>query len=321
MNLAGLNLVDLVLVAVMAASLWGGWRRGLAAGAAELATLVASAAFALAAYRLPARWLGGEGFGVWAMPLAFLGSFLVARVVLGLLAGRLLAALPAHAHQHRANRVLGLLPGAANGLIHAAIVAALLLALPLFDGLTLQARESALAQRLSRPAQWLEARLSPIVDPATRATLGRLTVRPGSRETIQLPFQVAQPRPRPDLEARMLELVNAERAAAGLRPLRADADLTQVARRHSADMFARGYFSHITPEGRDPFERMRSAELRFVAAGENLALARSLQQAHDGLMDSPGHRANILRPAFGRLGVGVLDGGVRGLMVTQNFRN
>jgi uncharacterized protein YkwD len=38
-------------------------------------------------------------------------------------------------------------------------------------------------------------------------------------------------------------------------------------------------------------------------------------------MDSPGHRANILRPAFGRLGVGVLDGGVRGLMVTQNFRN
>ena len=316
-----MNLVDLILVAVVAASLWGGWHRGFAVGAAELVALLASAAFALAAYQLPARWLGGEGFGVWAMPLAFLGTFLVARVVLGLLAGRLLAALPAQAHQHRANRVLGLLPGAASGLIHAVIVAALLLALPLFDGLTGQAGDSVLAQHLSRPAQWLEARLSPIVDPAARATLGRLTVRPGSREMVQLPFRVAQPRPRPDLEARMLELVNAERTAAGLRPLRADAALTQVARRHSVDMFARGYFSHITPEGHDPFDRMRAADVRFLAAGENLALARSLQQAHDGLMDSPGHRANILRPAFGRLGVGVLDGGARGLMVTQKFRN
>jgi uncharacterized protein YkwD len=161
----------------------------------------------------------------------------------------------------------------------------------------------------------------PIFAPAVQATLGHLTVRPGSDETVALPFRVAHPRPRPDLEARMLELVNAERVAAGLGPVRPDPELTDVARLHSADMFARGYFSHITPEGRGPFDRMRAKNIRFLAAGENLALARSLQLAHDGLMDSPGHRANILRPAFGRLGVGVLDGGVRGLMVTQNFRN
>jgi len=316
-----MNLVDLLLVAIVAASLWSGWRRGFAIGAAELATLVASVGFALAAYRLPARWLGGDGFGVWAMPMAFLGTFLVARIGLGFVAGGLLAAVPQHAHEHRANRALGLLPGAANGLIHAAIVAALLLALPLSERVNDEARASTLAQRASHPAMWLEARLAPIVDPAARATLSRLTVRPGSRESVRLPFHVTQARPRADLEALMLELVNAERMQAGLRPLRADAELAQVARRHAADMFARGYFSHVTPEGRDPFDRMRAADVRFLAAGENLALARSLQLAHDGLMDSPGHRANILRPVFGRLGVGVLDGGVRGLMVTQNFRN
>jgi uncharacterized protein YkwD len=86
-------------------------------------------------------------------------------------------------------------------------------------------------------------------------------------------------------------------------------------------MFARGYFSHVTPEGRSPFDRMEAAGVSFRTAGENLALAPTLRIAHTGLMNSPGHRANILRPAFGRLGIGVMDGGPRGLMVTQNFRN
>jgi uncharacterized protein YkwD len=66
---------------------------------------------------------------------------------------------------------------------------------------------------------------------------------------------------------------------------------------------------------------MREDDVRFRTAGENLALAPSLQIAHTGLMNSPGHRANILRPQFGRVGIGILDGGRRGLMVTQNFRN
>ena len=76
-----------------------------------------------------------------------------------------------------------------------------------------------------------------------------------------------------------------------------------------------------TPEGRDPFERMREANVRFLAAGENLALAPTLQIAHTGLMNSPGHRANILQRDFGRVGIGIMDGGVHGLMVTQDFRN
>ena len=96
---------------------------------------------------------------------------------------------------------------------------------------------------------------------------------------------------------------------------------TEVARRHSVDMFARGYFAHDTPEGRDPFERMREANVRFLTAGENLALAPTVQVAHRGLMNSPGHRANILHSQFGRVGIGIMDGGIRGLMITQDFRN
>ena len=140
-------------------------------------------------------------------------------------------------------------------------------------------------------------------------------------ERVELGFKVESVRARPDLEAQMLELVNAERAAAGLGPVAPDPELTEVARAHSADMFARGYFAHVSPDGLDPFDRMKRAGVTFRTAGENLALAPTVRIAHTGLMNSPGHRANILRPPFGRVGIGIMDGGRRGLMVTQNFRN
>ena len=170
-------------------------------------------------------------------------------------------------------------------------------------------------------AERLEAALHPVFAEAVAETLNLLTIQPDSHERVTLPYKVADTRPRADLEARMLELVNKERVAAGLKPLAPDPELTEVARRHSADMFARGYFAHDTPEGLDPFDRMRVANVRFVTAGENLALAPTVQVAHRGLMNSPGHRENILHPQFGRVGIGIMDGGIHGLMISQEFRN
>ena len=144
---------------------------------------------------------------------------------------------------------------------------------------------------------------------AIARTLNLLTVQPDSNERVTLPFTVTSSRPRPDLEQQMLDLVNEERIANGLQPLAPDPELTEVARRHSADMFNRGYFAHDTPEGLTPFNRMRDANVRFLVAGENLALAPTVSVAHTGLMNSPGHRANILRPQFGRVGIGIMDGG------------
>jgi uncharacterized protein YkwD len=86
-------------------------------------------------------------------------------------------------------------------------------------------------------------------------------------------------------------------------------------------MFARGYFAHETPEGESPFDRFNKAGITYRTAGENLALAPTLSLAHTGLMNSPGHRANILNPEFGRVGIGIIDGGLHGLMVTQDFRD
>jgi uncharacterized protein YkwD len=213
------------------------------------------------------------------------------------------------------------LPGLANGLITAAIVSALLLAIPLSESVSERTRESAIMNRLAVYAQSLEARLRPVFGEAIARSLNLLTVQPDSNERVALPFTVSTSRPRPDLERQMLDLVNEERVANGLPPLSPDPELTEVARRHSADMFGRGYFAHDTPEGRTPFDRMKAANVRFLVAGENLALAPTVSIAHTGLMNSPGHRANILRPQFGRVGIGIMDGGMRGLMVSQEFRN
>ena len=117
----------------------------------------------------------------------------------------------------------------------------------------------------------------------------------------------------------MLELVNREREAAGVPPLRMDPGIREVARAYSIQMFREGFFSHVDPSGASPFDRMRRGDVRFLAAGENLALAPTVEIAHDGLMKSPGHRANILNRRFGRAGIGVADGGMHGKMFTQNF--
>jgi uncharacterized protein YkwD len=66
---------------------------------------------------------------------------------------------------------------------------------------------------------------------------------------------------------------------------------------------------------------MRASGVKYLSAGENLALGQTLSICHTGLMNSPGHRANILDNSYGRVGIGVLDGGMHGLMITQNFRN
>ncbi|MFD8030262.1 CAP domain-containing protein [Streptomyces sp. NPDC048231] len=118
----------------------------------------------------------------------------------------------------------------------------------------------------------------------------------------------------------VLALTNAERAAAGLPPLAADRRLTAAAQAHSADMVARDFYAHTSPEGRGPLDRAAAAGSRHRAVGENIACGqRSPTEVVIGWMNSPGHRANILKPAFTHLGVGFAGGGRAGTYWTQLF--
>ena len=318
-----MNPIDIFLVLIILLCVWNGLRKGFAAATLELIPWLGSLLAAFFLYKYTAIVIDKvfPDLGVWLYPLAFIITVLIIRIILSFLINSLFKAIPKEIHHTIFNRVLGIIPGIINGIIYTVIIVALLLSLPLLDGLSSKTHESKIANRAAIQIEWLDEKLSPVFDEAIKKTMNKLTVEPGSTETVKLHFTVANPQVRSDLESKMLDMVNEERIKAGLHPVKPDPELTMVARAHSQDMFARGYFSHNTPEGKDPFDRIRAAHVRFITAGENLALGRTLSICHKGLMNSPGHRANILRPAFGRLGIGILDGGMYGLMVSQEFRN
>jgi len=120
-------------------------------------------------------------------------------------------------------------------------------------------------------------------------------------------------------EQRMLDLVNAARTSAGLKPLQADMTLVKLARLKAQDMINKNYFSHTSPTYGSPFDMMKAAGVTYKYAGENLAGAPGVDIAHTNLMNSPGHRANILNANFTRVGIGVVNGGPYGKMFVQMF--
>jgi len=124
-------------------------------------------------------------------------------------------------------------------------------------------------------------------------------------------------------EALIVKLVNQDRARAGLPSLEADAHLADVARAHSADMHAHDFVGHVSPSTGAPSDRVKRAHIDAVVVAENVARAYSPEEAERGLMESPGHRANILGREVTRVGVGVVLspglGGVHELLVTQLF--
>lgn len=122
-------------------------------------------------------------------------------------------------------------------------------------------------------------------------------------------------------ELQLFDLTNAARVENGLKPL-VWSDLARwSSRKHSEDMAVNSYFDHTNLKGEDPFDRMEKEGIRFSYAGENLAMGQSSSIfAHEGLMNSLGHRENILEPKFTHLGVGVMfQQGTDVPYYTENF--
>jgi uncharacterized protein YkwD len=317
-----MNWVDIMLAVVVLLAILIGWHRGFILGSLTLLSWTGSLIIGYLFYPYTARALDNLfTFGAWLLPVAFILTSVIARLLIGFVVRYIIRAIPDSANNNQVNKFMGIIPGTINGILYAIIASALLLSLPLRDSITVEVRESRIAGKLAMQSEWANRKLAPVFDSAIKQTINSLTVNPSSGESVALPYKYDNPKARPDLEMQMLEMVNKERKSRGLNPLKPDPEMTRVARAHSRDMFVRGYFAHVNPDGKDPFDRMKAAKVSFMHAGENLALANTLQIAHTNLMNSPGHRANILRPGFGRLGIGVLDGGRHGLMISQEFRN
>ena len=103
----------------------------------------------------------------------------------------------------------------------------------------------------------------------------------------------------------MVNLVNQERAKAGLSPLTVNTKLSQVAELKAEDLRDKNYFSHTSPTYGSPFDMMKQFGISYKSAGENIAKGqKSPQSVMNGWMNSTGHRENILSSKYTEIGVG-----------------
>lgn len=126
-----------------------------------------------------------------------------------------------------------------------------------------------------------------------------------------------------EAERRVLASLNRDRVAAGLSMLLWDDRVAQVARGHSDEMRRTHVVAHISPTTGSAADRVRAAQIRTGVVLENVARAYGVNEAYQGLMNSPGHRANIMSPVATHIGIGVVFGdevsGRREMFITQVF--
>jgi uncharacterized protein YkwD len=255
----------------------------------------------------------------FANAISFFVIWLVAGLIYPQIARLIYRKIPARYTLHTLNKYLGFMPAILDAIVLLSVVLSLLVSLPLPTSVKNLVFKSTLGKPLVSLAARVDQQAAAIFSPAIRDSLAFLTVNPKSSDSVKLGFKTSEGVVDEEGETEMFRLTNEERVKRGLKILTFDPKLRDVARAHAEDMLKRGYFSHFTPENKSPADRAKAANIEYLAIGENLAFAPVVSYAHEGLMNSPGHRANILDVEFGRLGIGVIDSGIYGKMFVEVF--
>ncbi len=333
----GFNGLDAIIFVVFLFYALEGFEVGFIAAFFDLLSFIGSFAIGLRFYgmlggALAARFSMPQGF---AKATAFFIIAFISEIILNILFRKLLRflskrfPLPSLWYLGRpntgsavllsANKFLGFLPGLASAFILLSFLLTIVISLPFSPVLKRTVSDSKLGSVMVAQTQGFEETMQNIFGGAIHETLNFLTVEPHSEEFVNLNFKVSNGTIDETAEQQMVVLVNKERISQGLKPVKMDTALRNLARNHSQDMLQQGYFSHYTPTNKSPFDRMNEEGIAFGYAGENLALAPNTELAMQGLMQSPGHKANIVSPNFNKIGIGVIDGGIYGEMFSQEF--
>lgn len=328
------NVLDWIIVAVLIFYALEGYSLGFLASLFDFLSLVLSFALGLKFYGFFGKLLA-DNFSLqkgFANAFGFFIAAFLAEIILGLMLSKAYRYLFSYlskkelgslfvSYSQKINRLLGFLPSLASSLVLLSFLLTVIISLPFSPVLKNNISSSRVGSNLLVQTGGFEKRLNDIFGEAALETLNFLTIKPQSDEFVNLDFKASQFNIDETAEKKMILMVNSERTKRGLSLLALDNRLQEVARAHSEEMLRRGYFSHYSPEGLSPFDRLTQAGIPFDFAGENLALAPNVEIAMRGLMQSEGHRANILSPNFGKIGIGVVDGGIYGEMFSQEFTN
>lgn len=224
-------------------------------------------------------------------------------------------------HRFARSKLIGILPSTLRGVVFVVIILVLVGTFPIQPKIKSEVNNSKIGSWMLDSTYQIQSPVKSIFGDLANDSINFLTVKPKTGESVELGFQTDQFRFDASMEKAMIGLVNRERQLEGLPTLEYDPKLQEVARLHSQDMLKRGYFSHYSPEGESVANRADQMEINYLVVGENLAYAPNLNVAHDGLMNSPGHKANILSTDYHKIGIGVANAGDYGIMFTQVFSN
>lgn len=317
----GLNFVDYVIIASLLFFAVEAFGRPLLVEVLDLTSFAIAFFLSFILYNLPSKVFADQFYIPHGLSLVlgfitiWFGSEIAFYTVIRLIIPRM------PFFSIKGEKFLSVIPALLRGIIFVALFLVLLATFPIQPKVKQAVLDSKIGSTILRNSYQLEQPVKNVFGGVGNDTLTFLTIKPKTNERVDLGFKTSEIDIDEKNEADMIDLVNKERNTRGLKSLVFDEKLRSVARKHSADMFQRGYFSHYSPENESVADRVNKLNVEYVVIGENLAYAPSLELAHRGLMNSPGHKANILSPEYGKIGIGILDGGVYGKMFTQVFSN
>jgi uncharacterized protein YkwD len=319
--LLGLNYIDIIIILVLLYFATEAWRHGFWVILADFISFLGSILISLRIYKFISDFLKNTFSLSFSMAnaLGFLLTAIIVEAILGFFLGYLISKIPKKLWKNKLNKFLAILPGLGEGVILISFLLTLIVAFPVKPSIKTDIIKSKIGSYFLKETAGVEKRVNEIFGGVIEDSLTYFTIKPGSKETVSLSIEVLELKVDNEAEKEIFQLVNEERKKIGVKELIWNEKVAEVARNHAFDMWQRKYFGHFSPEGGDVGDRLNKAKIKYSLVGENLALAPTVKTAHLGLMNSEGHRENILEPRFSKIGIGVVDNGVYGKMFVEVF--
>ncbi len=315
------NYVDLIILLILGYFISEAWAFGFWIILADFVSFFVSLAVALWGYSYVGNLIQNN-FSVGLSLSKAIGFFVVAGLtqsIFGYISERLIKKIPYKFWKKPWNNLAALIPSLGQGVIIISFILTLLISLPFAPKIKKDISDSRIGNYLVQKTSIFESKAKEVFGGLAEESLTYLTVKQDSSDSLSIDCPVEALSVDKTSEDQMLMLVNSERTKRNISALKIRHEVVPVSEAYARDMWERQYFSHYSPEGKDVGDRLSEANIYFQTAGENLALAPTVQTAHTGLMNSEGHRRNILDPEFKNVGIGTIDNGYCGKTFVQVF--
>ncbi len=315
------NYVDLIIILVLIFFIHHGFINGFWSILIDFISFFGALLISLKSYKL-ASYILKSNFSLnstIANALGYLAMAIVAEIAISFILDFLIKKLPPKILKNKVTKFLGVILSFLQGIILITFAIIFVISLPINPEIKTDIANSKLGGFFLTKTSGIERSINDVFNNEINSSLTYTTVEPKSHESVPLDNKTTNLIIDQASETKMFKLVNVERTTRGIKPLTLNNGLILVARNYGKFMWQNHYFGHFDKDGQDVGDRLQTAGISYMIAGENLALAPTIEIAHTGLMNSPGHKANILEASFKKVGIGVIDNGYYGKIFVQVF--